>query len=484
VVSAGVAGIALRAWIYGSILGRPNSDESVVGLMVLHAMHGELTTFFWGSIYGGSQLVLLSVPFFWLGGVNYHALRVVPILLTAAAALLVWRVGCRTGGETVGIVAACLFWIWPPFNLFQLTQHQSFYGTNVFYCALLLLLSLRVAERPDRTRVALFGLVVGLAFWQSGQIVPVAVPMIAWLVWKVPRALRHAWLGAVMAVVGSLPFWVWNAMHGWESFTVHSSLDYYRTSLRLFVSPILPMTLGLRAPFTAEPFVPSRVLTHAVYATLLVLGAYGAYRYRERSASLLFLVAGAFPLVYAIDRRTTFFTAWPQYTVVVTPVIALLLAHLCTRYWRAVAVLAVAGAMTVVAIPRMQSWFHEEQPVPFAPRDFSPLIATLDSLGLDHVYADYWIAYRLDFATRERIVAVENPFDSVTFRDGQAVVPTAADPHVRFRPYEREVAASRHGFVFFERTADEIAIVPALERHGYTPHVVEPFVVYAPPAAA
>ena len=58
----------------------------------------------------------------------------------------------------------------------------------------------------------------------------------------------------------------------------------------------------------------------------------------------------------------------------------------------------------------MADWFKIPQPVPYAPRSFAPLIATLDRLGIDHVYADYWIAYRLDFATQERIIAAENTF--------------------------------------------------------------------------
>src|SRR5437867_1122235 len=73
IAAVAVTGLVLRVWIYLSILGRPNSDESVVGLMVIHAMHGDLSTFFWGSAYGGPQEVLLSVPVFWIGGANYLA---------------------------------------------------------------------------------------------------------------------------------------------------------------------------------------------------------------------------------------------------------------------------------------------------------------------------------------------------------------------------------------------------------------------------
>jgi len=118
--------------------------------------------------------------------------------------------------------------------------------------------------------------------------------------------------------------------------------------------------------------------------------------------------------------------------------------------------------------------------LPRAPRNIAPLISTLDRLHLDRVYADYLIAYLVDFATKEHVVAVENQFTEVSFRSGEAVLPH--DPHARYEPYDREVAAARgHGFVFFRRTAPSIPIVPALVRHGYARTVVGPFAVYAPP---
>src|SRR5579864_6588455 len=84
-----LAGVALRVWVYRSRLGIPNSDEAAWGLMALHAMHGQFTTFLWGQAYGGSQESLLTVPVFWLFGPSWVALRAVPIALHAVAALLV-----------------------------------------------------------------------------------------------------------------------------------------------------------------------------------------------------------------------------------------------------------------------------------------------------------------------------------------------------------------------------------------------------------
>jgi hypothetical protein len=132
---AGLVGSAVRVWIYRSSLGVPTSDEAVVRLMARHVLHGELPTFFWGQAYGGSQEALLTAPVFLTLGSGWLALRAVPIALSAVAAVLVWRVGRRTIGEPAATYAAALFWIWPPFLLFQLTHQLGFYGSDVVYCS-------------------------------------------------------------------------------------------------------------------------------------------------------------------------------------------------------------------------------------------------------------------------------------------------------------------------------------------------------------
>ena len=97
--AAGAVGLALRIWTYRNAAGVPDSDEAVVGLMVRHILHGEFTTFFWGQAYGGSQEALLTAPVFAVFGSSWLALRIVPLLLSAVAALVVWRVGLRLMSE-------------------------------------------------------------------------------------------------------------------------------------------------------------------------------------------------------------------------------------------------------------------------------------------------------------------------------------------------------------------------------------------------
>ena len=472
------AGVVLRVWIYRSTMGLPDSDEAIVGLMTRHIIHGQITTFYWGQAYGGPQEALLAVPGFVLFGSSWLALRIVPIVLSGVGALLVWRVGRRTIGEPAAAVAGALFWIWPPFVLFKLTHQYDFYGSDVVYCGLLLLLALRVVERPDRLRVGLFGLVAGLALWQTLQIVPIAVGVIVWTVRRQPKCLRHAWLAAVLAVLGALPWLVWNLRHDWGS--LRSPIDdttSYQHRLRLFLSPVMPMILGTRGAYSQQLLLPS-LLTYAIYLALVILFFRAAFRSRGKDISLLYVVVLVFPFVYAISPQTLW-EGDPRYVVVLAPVLALLFAQVAMTYWRAVGLLAVAGILSYATLHKLDDWLRTQpQDHPSAPRNLAPLISTLDRLHLDRVYANVWIAYVLDFDTDERIVAVQNKFTQLSFANGQAT--PADDPHLRYPPYQDEVRAARHGFVFFRDGLDTIPIVPQLERDGYKQYPVGPLVVFAP----
>jgi Dolichyl-phosphate-mannose-protein mannosyltransferase len=494
-VLMGAAGVGLRVWAYRAEMGTPDSDEAIVGLMVRHILHGgELTTFYWGQAYGGSQEALLAVPLFAIAGSSWLALRLVPIALSAVASLLIWRVGRRTIGERGAAVAAALFWLWPGFNVFQLTHAYDFYASDVVYCSLLLLLALRVVERPDRLRVATFGLALGLAFWQTAQIVPVAVPLIAWTIWKQPRSIRHVWLAVPLAILAALPWLVWNLHHGWRSLEQKDYGDYAH-SLRLLVSPSLPMMLGLRAPYSARPLVPPVALTYLIYLALVLLFVVGAIKTRHRTRSVLYVVAACFPFIYALSPKTVLALGIPRYLTVLTPILALLVAQLATTRTRGIVVLAVACLVSVVTVQRIDEWFRAppsptnnakgagpRHAVHWVPRDLGRLTAALEALRLRHVYADYWLAYRLDFDTHERIVAVESRFMHLRYERGRAIPVDDAAP--RSQAYAREVRRARHGFVFYGQIVDTIPIVASLERHGYRRHDVGSYVVYAPPRPA
>jgi 4-amino-4-deoxy-L-arabinose transferase-like glycosyltransferase len=476
--------IGLRVFAYRSALGIPDSDEAVVGLMARHILHGQFTTFYWGQPYGGSQEAVVTAPLLAIFGSGWLALRIEPMLLSAVAAALVWRVGRRTIGKPAAAVAGLLFLIWPPFLLFELGRQLGFYASAIVYCALLLLLALRVVESPSRGRVALLGLVLGLALWDDVQLVPVMLPLVGWTLWRRPQALRHLWAGLAAGVVGALPWLLWNVHHHLNSF--HSSIadtTSYLHRLRLFASPLLPMLLAFRAPFSQQALLGTAA-TDVLYGGLLILFAYGAYRRRHENVALLYTVAIVFPFVYAIAAQTLF-SQEPRYLLTLAPVLVLLVAQVATTFPRALVLIAVAGVVSVVTLYRMDVWARTVPPdPPKAPRELGPLVRMLDRAGVDHVYAQYWVAYRIDFDTRERIVAAQSKLVQLTFSGG---VPRPSHWAVRWPPYVRQVdSARRVGFVFVawrgdRNRAQRLHVMAQLAAHGYVRHRYANLIVYLPP---
>ena len=480
VLVAAAAGIALRAFVYLSVLGSTNSDEAALGLMARHALHGEFTTFLWGTPYGGPQEAWLAAPLFAVFGSSVAALRVVPIALDLLGVLLVWRVGRRTIGERQAVIAAALCWIWPPETMMLAIKEIGFYASNTFYCALILLLVLRAYERPTAARAGVLGLALGLAVWETTQIVPLAVPAVAWLVWRRPAVVRQAWVAVPAAVVGALPFLVWTFSHGFQSLMMHSTLQSsYWWRLRTYASPVLPMALGLRLPEQQRWQVP-----HGIGALLFVAAVVaffvGAYVSRRRPVSLLYVVCLGYPFVMAISPRS-YGTIDPHYVSSLMPVFALLAAQLARNTASAALVLVAGAALSFGWVHDSYEKLQHGRPIDSSlPRSIEPLIATLDRLHINRVYTTYWIAYRLDFESRERVIAVENKFDRLTARNG--VLEPGPDPFVRYAPYERTVRASkRPAFVFLKQFQPPRSYIARLRAHGYTPHDVQSFVVYAPP---
>ncbi len=483
-VGTAITAVALRVWIYRSPLGVPDSDEAIVGLMTRHILHGGVTTFFWGQSYGGSQEALLTAPVFGLFGSSWLALRIVPILLSIPTALVIRQVGRRTVHEPAATTAAALSFVWPAFLLYKTTHQWGFYASAVLYSALLLWLALRLVERPGSGRAALLGLTIGLALWDDIQLIPVVTGVTVWICVRCRRELQRLWIVPVLAVVGAAPALAWNLQHDFAS--LHSAVadtTSYQHRLRVFASPLLPMLIGLRTPFSQQPLLSS-VVADGLLLVLVAAFAYGAWRSRRTSTSLLYAVLLIFPFVYALAPQTLY-TAEPKYLLTLAPALTLLVAQLATTRARGAVLLALGAALSLASLRGMEHWVETTPPnPPIAPADITPLVDLLHRDGIDRVYAMYWAAYRIDFDTKERIIATDSKLTHIRFVDG--IARPAHNPFIRWEPYEREVdRASRPAYVFFDWAADRKrgkrrAVRHQLELHGYRRSTYADLIVYVP----
>jgi hypothetical protein len=170
------------------------------------------------------------------------------------------------------------------------------------------------------------------------------------------------------------------------------------------------------------------------------------------------VVVGVYPLLYAIPA-TSFFTGEPRYLTMLAPFALILFGAALGRVEAQLVALGVAIAlalMTLHGLDRARGNPDMQGP------DVGRLVAALDHLGVDRAYADYWIAYPIDFATELRIIAT--PVDNV-----------------REPAYDRLVAAkSPSAYVLFHGGKRDFAFAHALGQLavGYRRTIVGRFVVY------
>jgi 4-amino-4-deoxy-L-arabinose transferase-like glycosyltransferase len=456
------AGVVLRVWILRTPeLGSLDSDEAVPGLMARHFLHGEFSTFYWGQDYGGTPEVGLLAAAFLVFGSSVHVLRLVPIMLYGIAAVLLWRIGRRTIGEPAATIAGLFFWLWPAYFVWRSTREYGYYGALVVCGLALVLLALRLQDRPNRLDAAGLGVVLGLGWWSSLQIGLVALPALAWLVWRRPSVLRYTLITSAAAIATALPWLIANFRSGWASLETPWWIPTgtYWSRLHLLLTHALPNTVGLRVPVTQQ-WLPSPKLGQAIFC-LLLAALLAQVVFRRRSLEIVAAIIVPLPFLYALSGYT-WYGLEPRYLGLLAPLLALLAGALLSDLRLATAGLIAALALSVVGLDRLRDAGGPRYGN--APTTVAPLIRTLDRHGVTRARADYWVAFRVTFLTRERIIV-------------------AATPSSRYRHYDEIVTQSaRVARIFVSGTSEEAPERPSLLGAGYRRIPTGPYVVYVPPS--
>ncbi len=439
-----ILGAALRIWLRFEPLGSLDSDEAVTGLMARHITEGELPTFVWGQAYGGSTEAFLTVPVFAVFGSGTLALKIVPALLYLIATWLVWRVGLETVGERAARGGAVLFWIAPAAFIYRSTEAYSFYNSGLVLGLGASLIILRLRRRVSKDELLLLGFLLGAGWWTNPQIVPLIVPALLWLAFRNPSVLRSAWLLIPGVMIGALPWLINNVANDWHSLRLESGPfedNSYPSRLLGFFTGALPITLGLKVPLTQEWVMPEAAAL-LLLAAALAGAAFLSVR-RPGGTEPLMMVAVAYPLLYAISSFTAY-VADGRYLYLLWPVLALLMGYALARWRLEVIGLSLVLALSVSGLAwangARQRKVGESNTHP--PTDLGPFLGVLEDRGVDRVFTDYWIAYRMTFESDESVIAT--PMGNV-----------------RYPPHDRLVRASPNPAYVFVTESD---VVPVFEQ--------------------
>ncbi len=445
-----LAAVLFRLGFFLFALGRlpVSSDEAWPGLMARHVLHGEFPVFYWGQTYMGAQECYLEAALFALLGATRFSLRLLPLAVSGLFLWVSYALTRRCYGRAAALWTLALLTIPAPYLTMCGTMiPPPNYLAVAALGSLALLLTHRLvfapAEGPAEPRpgtprcwlglFVLLGAVLGFAFWLHLLIASYAAVALLFLVLR-DKALvfrRHFWAMLAAFALAGLPFWAANLAHGFATFRdVGRQADWAQTRelLGIALRYTLQFMTGLRvmfygdsqhtAPLPAWLWTPMAgvwiVLPLAVIAAnwrRLWRLAYGSLRNVDGTALLLAQAAAAV-LLFARSARAGSHEA--RFLVPALSVLPILmagcLARLQRRAWPA------AAALFAVLLLG-QGWgnallaraWHDAAFVagPLELPDTRPLVAFLDARGLRHAYAHYWLSYRLNFETGERLVVAE-----------------------------------------------------------------------------
>jgi len=484
---------AAQAWVAIPRRIHWNSDQAIVAIMASDILQrGVHPVFYYGSVYAGSLEPHWVAAVFAVLGRNVAAYRVAMGVLLLALICVVYETARRTLGEPVAILSALWLALPPWYFLYKGLTSDGAYASLALLSACMVYCSLRAASAMDAGRgsavwLAGLGFAAGLGWWVDPLIGLVCLPIALWFLAVRPPVLAR--LGHYVAftlafLAGSFPWWIRNLRSDWASLRAPelASVGASRTLAHVgsFFTLGLPILLGSRPVLYRTDTWPGEALASALlYLTPLAVAVAFVWSSRselrapaprgEAGRTLLLLVLNLVvaPLIVARNNRTDL--AEPRYLFLIYAAYPIVFGFAVWRLWKAArAARALAAVLVLLALfstaralfaPGLYSRFLNET----NDGSLAPLIRELDRRGLRSVYAGYWVAYRLDFETRDRI----------------ATTPFGEWHQTRVERYrERAAADPRPAFVLYGEEADRMSAYLQSRGDRFESFTIGPFRVF------
>ncbi len=422
-------GLLLRvAWIVAPA-GAVDGDEAVFGLMALHILEGkDYPIYSWGAHYAGAVVSYLAALGYWAFGMGATALKSATLPFAAGYLAVTYGLARLVLDDRSALVALLVAAVPPAVALDVSVKATGGYPETLCFGGIVLLLTFRLPEAAPpsaslRRHLFLLGFAGGFGFYILPLILPYLVVGSLFLVWHRRSLLsRGAW-GWIAAggLLGVSPMLIYNFQHsgatilrlgsrvldvsktealdpGINLLTVAGWLFRYLSSLpeRLFtlfqnVGPLLGLGTA----------VGTVVACGIVMGAMLALWRHGAKDNRAANRVLLgrwcvWLVPGLllFALVAALDR--------PRHLV---PLYSVLPLGVAALYERVRTASPSAAHVMLAALALIVGWNLAHSAVLSRLKMVEPLVQAASQRGIRSLYTDYEIAYRVMFASQEKILA-------------------------------------------------------------------------------
>jgi len=389
-------------------------DGTVYGIVTLRILDGsQRLVFLPNQAYGGTLTSHLVAPFVAFADIS-RAFALASLLFYALYVAGLHRLTHRLFGVRVALVAG-LYAAFAPVAVTRCSLNND--GTYVELLALgtwaLWLLARWTEEAERRPLLALaLGLLLGLCFWYHiFAVIHLAVAALAFLAFGVRSAPRSLAALALGGVLGSAPALLWNAANEWQSF------EYFLPGLAQAagVAPGAAASgLGARLLAMATENAPVLMGYDVGYGPvldglLLALGWLGvavavvslvivarlllASQSRPLGVALLFLAVN----VAVVGVAARHVSGNPRYLLTVMSVLPALVAFAFgVGKLRLLLAVLIAGSALAAAVQVPQTMRGDAR--------WREFVAGLEREGVHYCYTDFYLATRISFLSRERVL--------------------------------------------------------------------------------
>lgn len=330
-----LAGAAIRifsAWCYRDVL---NPDAGVVALMARHmAELRDFPVFFYGQAYMGSLEAGLSAIFCGLLGCSGFAVCLGTGVVAFLLLPVIYAWASDAGGRKAGLAAMAFCLIGTGGYFHYMGSPRGGYAAVLLFETLVLWLGTRIIidEYHGRRRrwgwFFLLGVCGGLGWWCNQLILPALLTVVVVFLLML-RSRTFTWrlaAGAAGFLVGSLPFWVWNAVNDWATFDFLHSFGKIRFQLGL------ELLFGERLSEVLDIHIlrpPWKILALALYAgaaLVVLVGEVIRSRQRDRSHRFHILSILVFLNIFVVIFSASHFARFntPRYLLPLLPAVAVI----------------------------------------------------------------------------------------------------------------------------------------------------------------
>ncbi len=413
-------GLVIRAALYfPPAMFQIDSDAVLSGLCAFRVAGGEFPMFFPGGSRLSAASCYVAAGYFHVLGPGRTGLALTALtwgaLYLIFSLLFLWAMLGKRG--------ACLgflFAVVPSEQFMTVTYAPWAYGEIVASCAATLWLAALWRSKGALWQQLAFGLSVGLGIWFSLETLMIALPCVAWVALGRRRSMLAQTPPALFgAAVGSMPFVLWNAAHGFASFTQNwasrpaSGIGQAWSNFVWLATYLLPKLL-----FRSSGWWSETTLLMAAYA-LVAAGFAVALRQNEKSSdrpygpreigALLLLVFAACAVIFSLsaagsNRGWTVRYIAPLYVVV--PLFCALGVGVLWSWSRVLAAITVAALLVPNALLYGLPGTHLRSELTAELSNDARVRRVLARNRVQMVYGDYFWVYHLNFDTLERVAGV------------------------------------------------------------------------------